>query len=130
MRGLADALGWTDAATRLRFRLVNHLPNKLLGAHLVSLDRTRSDPLEPPWPDLVVAMGRRTVPVARWIGEQSGGAVKLVQLGRKGANLADVFDLAVALRHFQLPPHPARLDLVVPPTQVTAARLAARIVLV
>ena len=125
VRGLADALGWTAEEKRLRFCLVNHLPNKLLGAHLVSLDRTRSDPLDPPWPDLVVAMGRRTVPVARWIGEQSGGAVKLVQLGRKGANLADVFDLAVALRHFQLPPHPARLDLVVPPTQVTAARLAA-----
>jgi mitochondrial fission protein ELM1 len=125
VRGLADVLGWTAEEKRLRFRLVNHLPNKLLGARLVSLNRARSDPLEPPWPDLVVAMGRRTVPVARWIGQQSGGMARLVQLGRKGANLAGVFDLAVALRHFQLPPHPARLDLVVPPTQVTAARLAA-----
>jgi mitochondrial fission protein ELM1 len=124
VRGLADALGWPAEERHLRFRVANHLPNRLLGASLASLDPARSDPLEPPWPDLVLAMGRRTVPVARWIGRQSGGKTKLVQLGRKGANLADAFDLSVALRHFQLPSHPARLDLVVPPTQVTAARLA------
>ncbi len=124
VRGLADALGWPAEEKQLRFRMSNHLPNKILGGGLTSLDPARSDPLQPPWPDLVLAMGRRTVPVARWIGGQSGGKTKLVQLGRKGANLADAFDLSIALRHFQLPPHPARLDLVVPPTQVTQARLA------
>ncbi len=124
VRGLADALGWPAEEKQLRFRVTNHLPNKILGGRLASLDFARSDTLQAPWPDLVLAMGRRTVPVARWIGRQSGGKTKLVQLGRKGANLADTFDLSIALRHFQLPPHPARLDLVVPPTQVTQARLA------
>ena len=37
--------------------------------------------LQPPWPDLVIGIGRRTVPVARWIQEQSGGRTNLVRLG-------------------------------------------------
>lgn len=68
-------------------------------------------------------MGRRTVPIARWIRRQSGGRCRLVQLGRKGANVAHVFDLAVTCRHFQFPDHPGRLQVLLPPTQVTAERL-------
>src|SRR3546814_11263928 len=78
------------------------------------LDTARSTALTPPWPDLVIAMGRRAAPIARWVKRQSGGHAKLVQLGRKAANVADDFDLAVACSHFQLPPHPNRVDLLLP----------------
>lgn len=122
--GLADALGWPYEEKALRFTPLNRVSNRLLGASLLSLDRARSAPLAPPWPDLVIAMGRRVAPVARWVKRQSGGRAKLVQLGRKAANVADDFDLAVTCRHFRLPPHPRRLDLLLPPTQVTAPRLA------
>src|SRR3546814_1737664 len=71
-------------------------------------------------------MGRRAAPIARWVKRQSGGRTKLVQLGRKAANVADDFDLAVTCTHFQLPAHPKRIDLLLPPTQVTAARLQER----
>jgi mitochondrial fission protein ELM1 len=123
--GIAEALGWPSESRSLVFTPLNHLANKILGASLLSLDRARSDDLSPPWPDLVIAMGRRVVPVVRWIKKQSGGRTRAVLLGRKAANIEDAFDLAVACRHFQLPPHPGRLDLVVPPTQVDATRLKA-----
>jgi mitochondrial fission protein ELM1 len=121
--GLAEALGWPYETRELRFTPLNRISNRILGASRLALARARSDALAPPWPDLVIAMGRRTAPVARWIKAQSGGRSKLVQLGRKAVNAAADFDLAVACRHFQLPPHPRRIDLLLPPTQVTAARL-------
>ena len=43
-----------------------------------------SAPLAPPWPDVLIASGRRSAPVARWIRRQSGGRTRLVQLGRPG----------------------------------------------
>jgi uncharacterized protein len=121
--GLAEALGWPCKTKELRFTPLNRLSNRLLGASRLSLDTARSTPLEPPWPDLVIAMGRRCAPIARWVKRQSGGRTKLIQLGRKAANVAADFDLAVTCRHFQLPPHPRRVDLLLPPTQVTARRL-------
>ncbi len=121
--GLAEALGWPYEAKELRFTPLNRISNRLLGASRLSLDSAGSAALEPPWPDLVIAMGRRTAPIARWIKQQSGGRSKLVQLGRKAANAAGDFDLAVTCTHFRLPPHAKRLDLLLPPTQVTPARL-------
>ncbi len=121
--GLAEALGWPYEAKALRFTPLNRVSNRLLGASRLSLDPRQSTALAPPWPELVIAMGRRAAPIARWVKRQSGGHAKLVQLGRKAANVAADFDLAVTCAHFQLPPHPKRLDLLLPPTQVTPARL-------
>ena len=41
--------------------------------------------LNPPWPDLVIGIGRRSVAVSRWIKEQSGGRTKIVRLGNPRA---------------------------------------------
>ena len=57
-------------------------------------------------PDLVIAMGRRKAPIARWIRKQSEGLSRLVQLGRKGANDAEAVDLTFVCPLFRLPPHP------------------------
>jgi mitochondrial fission protein ELM1 len=58
--------------------------------------------LVPPWPDAVVAVGRRTVSTARWIKEASGGRTKLIHLGRPRAPLSD-FDLVVTTPQYGLP---------------------------
>lgn len=123
--GLAESLGWGYEVKDLRFGPLNRISNRLLGASLWGLDRARSSKLAPPWPDLVIAMGRRAAPVARWIGAQGGSATRLVQLGRKGADAADGFDLSLTCAHFRLPPHARRLVTTVPITQVTEARLQA-----
>jgi mitochondrial fission protein ELM1 len=61
---LAEALGWPYTRTALSFNAVNRLSNRVLGASVLSLDRRRSTPLSPPWPDLVIATGRRSAPSA------------------------------------------------------------------
>ena len=112
--GLARALGWPYQVKRLRFNGWNRLSNWLLDARLTSLDRGASDTLEPPWPDLVIGTGRRLAPLARWIAQQSRGATRLVQMGRKGGEVAEHFDLVVGCTHFRQPWHPHRIDILVP----------------
>jgi len=72
--GLARLLGLEATEKRLAFRPINWLPNRMLGATLVTLDRRASATLDAPFPDLAIGMGRRVVPVARWLRRASGGA--------------------------------------------------------
>lgn len=58
--------------------------------------------LQPPWPDLVIGVGRRTVPAARWIKKQSGGRTKLVRVGHPRAP-NELFDLVVTTRQYPVP---------------------------
>jgi len=122
--GLASALGFPYEIKRLRFNTLNHFSNRVRGASTLGLSPTRSAALAPPWPDLVISTGRRSAPVARWIGEQSGGRTRLVQLGRRGGESVDAFDLVVACAHFRLPLHPRRMQTVAPLNAVTPERMA------
>ncbi|HYC00944.1 MAG TPA: ELM1/GtrOC1 family putative glycosyltransferase [Candidatus Limnocylindrales bacterium] len=122
--GLASALGWPYEIKRLAFNALQKLDNRLLGAKLLSLDARRSDPLTPPWPDLVIATGRTVAPIARWIGEQSGGRSRIVQMGRRGALArADAFDLSVVCGFFGYPVHPRRFETLAPLTAIDDAVL-------
>lgn len=83
---------WT---TRLRVKLFPRSPGHLTA----SAQRW----LEPPWPDLVIGIGRRTVPVARWIQAQSGGKTRIVRVGHPRAS-DRLFDLVVTTRQYPVPP--------------------------
>lgn len=122
--GLAETVGFPYEVKELRFNLLNHLSNRIRGATILGLDRARSAPLGPPWPDLVISTGRRTAPVARWIGRESVGRTRLVQLGRRGGETVEAFDLVVSCEHFRLPLHPRRMEIVAPLNAVTPERLA------
>lgn len=120
---LAEALGWPCETRRLTFKGGRTVPPWLQGASLLQLDRRHSDALAAPWPDLVLASGGRSAPVARWIRKQSGGVTRLVHLGRPRAPL-DAFDLVVTTPQYRLPardnvlhnvlplnrPHPGRAE--------------------
>src|SRR5262245_38857661 len=123
--GLAEALGWPYARKSLRPGPLAGLHNRLLGASRAGVARARSDPLEPPWPDLVIAAGRRTAPVALWIREQSRGRTRLVQLGRKGGDAADRFDLVATPAYCRLFPHPHRVETTAPLHALTPDPIAA-----
>jgi mitochondrial fission protein ELM1 len=60
--------------------------------HLLTSDARRN--LQPPWPDLVIGIGRRSVAAARWIRGASGGRTKIVRLGNPRAE-AKLFDLVI-----------------------------------
>jgi mitochondrial fission protein ELM1 len=124
MRSLAQALGWPYEAKHLVFTRLSHCPNVLLGAAAITLDRRRSSPLRPPWPDLVIAGSRRSAPVARWIKKQSGGATRLVHLMHTQAPLAH-FDLVITTPQYRLPQRNNVLHNVGPLNHVDPAQLAA-----
>ncbi|MDX6748632.1 ELM1/GtrOC1 family putative glycosyltransferase [Geminicoccaceae bacterium 1502E] len=121
---LARALGWPFEAKGLAFNGLQHLPNRILGASLKSLDQKGSDRLEAPWPDLVISAGRRTVPVAAWIRARAGGRTRLVQIGRPRAAY-ELFDLIVTTPQWRLPIRDNVLHVAAPLAGVPAGRLEA-----
>ncbi len=122
--GLAEALAWPYEVKHLRCRIASGLHNRWLGASVLGIDRDASSPLEPPWPDLVIAAGRRTAPVAQWIRAQSQGRARIVALGRKAGDDADLFDRVVTPDYARLFPHPHRIETAGPLHRVTRDALA------
>lgn len=125
--GLAQVLDWPYDVKELHFTPLARWIKKFLGPFAATdraLDRPRSARLNPPWPDLVISAGWRPAQVARWIKRQSRGHTRIVQLGRKGGQVACLFDLVVSCSYFRLPPHPRRIDVAAPLTQVSPERLA------
>ena len=123
-RGVAEALDWPCEVKHLRYRAASRVHNRWLGASVFGIDRNASSPLEPPWPDLVIAAGRRTAPVAQWIRERAGGAARIVMLGRKGGDDAELFDLSVTPSYTRLFPHPHRIETAAPLHRVSRDALA------
>jgi mitochondrial fission protein ELM1 len=93
-------------------------------ASLHHLDLERSDRLEPPWPDLVVTIGRRPSMAALWIKERSGGRTRLVIVG-KPSGPVESFDLVVAGPEAQLPPLPSVFKLTLPLMRVPVSEIEA-----
>ena len=112
VRELAARLQVHTEVKNLSYNWLYGLPNYLLGATLASVEKG-DEILKPPWPDLVIAIGRRSVPVARWIKKMSGGRARLVHLGRPRARL-DVFDLVVTTPQYRLPRAPNVIELMLP----------------
>lgn len=129
--GLAQALGYPFEFKRLQFnrwarwlRIARNIFGHV-GASVAGVDRARSDPLEPPWPDVVIGSTWRTAPVVRWIGQRSGGRSRTIQTGRKGSEIAGAFDLVVTPSYWRLMPHPKRIETLLPLHRVSAEVVAA-----
>jgi mitochondrial fission protein ELM1 len=110
---LANALGWSVKEIFLEYFPWRGLPYYLIGATLNTVKTSSRIRLRPPWPDIVIASGRRSVAPARWIKRQSGGRAKLVQLGRPRAPL-HIFDLVITTAQYGLPEADNVLSLTLP----------------
>jgi len=112
VQAILDALALPWEPKRLVVDQRWQIANPPFRPDLDHLDRARSDRLEPPWPDLVIASGRRMAGPQLWIKQQSGGRTKLVLVGRPRRWL-DRFDLVIGTSQYRLPPKPnvLRLDL-------------------
>ncbi|MGZ9092929.1 MAG: mitochondrial fission ELM1 family protein [Rhodoplanes sp.] len=109
---VATALGWPLERKTLRFKQQYVTGKPPFKPSLYHVDLAASDPLTPPWPDLVLTVGRRPSMAAMWIKRQSGGRGKVVLVGRPRRMLKD-FDLILATPQYRLPrqPNVLRLDL-------------------
>jgi mitochondrial fission protein ELM1 len=110
---LAAAIGWPTEVKRLHYRDRGRGALARLRGPRFALDVEASSPLTPPWPDLVIGCGRRSVPVSWEIRRRAGAQTRLVQLGRPRADLAR-FDLVVTTPQYRLPERPNVLHLALP----------------
>lgn len=79
------------------------LSGKYMGASPISVVKElRERTLVPPWPDLIILVGRRAVPVARWVQKQNGGKTRLVLVGHPRVS-PDAFDLVLTTRQYCTP---------------------------
>ena len=116
---VAEAAGGRITLKQLDYNPHYGAPNLLLGASLRSLRPAARGLVAPPWPDLVIGVGRRSVPGARWISARSDGGTKLVQIGRPRAAL-DGFDLVLTTPQYGLPRDANVLHLLLPPIAAPA----------
>jgi len=100
---IAEALGWPYEERILKMRDEYVLGKPRVRPSLYHIDVARSDPLEPPWPDLILTIGRRPSMAALWIREQSKGQSKIALIGKPSSRLED-YELIVVSSENQLPP--------------------------
>ena len=99
--GLAEAVGLSTTVKRVRPRAPwSYLPPQLWFAPF-SAPGPDSDPLAPPWPDLLIAAGRQSVALSIAIKRASDGRCFTVQLLDPRVDPAN-FDLVVAPKHDRL----------------------------
>ncbi len=121
---VADALPWPSQPKQIRVRPEFADAKPRVAASIHHVDPAKSDPLEAPWPDLVITIGRRMSMVALWIKEQSRGRTRIALIGPP-KRMLDRFDLAVASVQYRLPPQPNLLRINFPLQRIEMAAIAA-----
>lgn len=96
--GLAEALGLSPVVKRLSIRQPWRSLPPQFWLQPFSATAAGSDPVQPPWPGLLIATGRQTVALSRAIRRASAGRTFTVQIQNPAVPL-DGFDLVVTPRH-------------------------------
>ena len=104
--GVATILNLPFEARELEYTSLSALPNFLKGASFTGLSEMSKDSLTPPWPDIIIAAGRRTASVGRAIKRKSNNRTRLVQIMYPGDSGLSEFDLVCVPRHDK--PHVGR----------------------
>jgi len=100
---LAEELRLPFETRKLVFNWRFWLNGKHMGASPISIEKElRTRTLVPPWPDLIIMVGRRAVPIARWVQDQSGGRTRLVYVGHPRVD-PELFELVFTTRQYRTP---------------------------
>jgi hypothetical protein len=99
--GLAESLGLTPIVKRVHLRTPwrQLTPYWRIGNRFAA--SPQGDPVEPPWPDLLIGTGRQSIAVSLAVRQQSGGRTFTVQIQDPVMNPQN-FDLIVVPRHDKL----------------------------
>jgi mitochondrial fission protein ELM1 len=95
-----------------------------IGPSLDHVDVAASDPLEGPWPEVVLAIGRHLSCVALWIKAKSGGKTRIALLNAPKGRWND-FDLVVLPPYYRNRDRANVLPIAMPLIGLDADRLAA-----
>jgi mitochondrial fission protein ELM1 len=96
---LADAVGLPYRTIEMRYRWFAHLPAVCRTATIRQLQGDAQLEIAPPWPSLVLGIGQRSAPVARFIQKASGGRAKIVRLGDPMVS-HKLFDLVITTTQY------------------------------
>jgi mitochondrial fission protein ELM1 len=96
--GLAEALGIAPIVKRVRLRSPWRQLTPFVRFGGLAQFAKDSDPLAPPWPDLLIATGRHSVAASLLVRKLSGGRTRTVQL-QNPVIRPKHFDLVVVPRH-------------------------------
>ncbi len=97
--GVAEALGFQIEMKPIVYNRFVKLPNLIRGKTTIGLTKKSKQALKPPFPDVVIAAGRRAAPVLRSIKKLSKGKTKIVQLMFPDNVGLSEFDLIVLPNH-------------------------------
>ena len=130
-------LGWrTNPAFQVETRKLIFKPRYQFGkppffASLYHVDQNRSDALKPPWPDLILTVGRRPAMAALWVKKQSekaspgaGSRLSRIVLFGRPKRWMRAFDLIIAPVQYQLPPNHNLLTIGLPLMRVDSEAVA------
>ncbi len=99
---LAGALGGAQRVVEEIDAVGTVVKDRLFGAWKRPFEKPKTERYAPPWPDLVLIAGGRSVVDARRIRAASGGRAKIVAVGRPWATYAPL-DLVVTTPQYRLP---------------------------
>jgi hypothetical protein len=104
---LAEELRLPFETRTLRYNWRFWLNGRHMGASPISIEKgLREKTLTPPWPDLIIMVGRRSVPIAQWVQQRSGGKTRLVFVGHPRVP-PETFDLVYTTRQYLTPSGPS-----------------------
>ena len=83
---------------QLEYNIFSGLPNFMRGRSLIGITENSAEQIKAPFPDYVLSISRRTLPVARHIKKMSP-KTKLIQLMYPGKNGLNDFDLVIVPKH-------------------------------
>jgi len=104
---LAEELRLPFETRTLHYNWRFWLNGRHMGASAISIEKKlRDETMVPPWPDLIIMVGRRSVPIAQWVQKQSGGKTRLVFVGHPRVP-PETFDLVYTTRQYLTPTGPS-----------------------
>ena len=121
--GVCEALGLKFEIRDLKYTPAAALPNFVMGKSFGGLTASSRVNLVKPWPDVIIAAGRRCSPVARHIKTMNNGNTFLVQIMYPGDTGLDEFDLVCTPRHDEIQGGDNIFEIIGAPHRITQDRL-------
>jgi hypothetical protein len=119
---IESQLGWHCERKNIQVREPFLFGKPKVGPTLYHIERDQSDPLQAPWPDLVITVGRSPANVALWVKQQSAGRSKLVLVG-KPSGYMERFDLIITSAETLPAPYPNVLRIDMPLMRINQAAI-------
>ncbi len=119
---IIEQLGIPVERKKLRFKAGYDQKKPFFRASVSHIDKSRSDRLSAPWPDMIITAGRRPAMAALWVKDSNQGKTKIVLVGRPKRWLHR-YDMIVASAQYELPDWPNIIHLGLPLLQIKPDRL-------